>query len=182
MTRERECAYVALLRCTWDLSCVFSWRSSTASPPNRNAKAPGRKHHKYSLLWDSNPRPPAYWAGALPTKLKRLCALSIVLYLRGGFLSNRQLHLPVDIPAIAQLAEHLTVDTCSNQMVPGSIPGGRTFLIHYARRSLTYSPKTSFGDMASNSWKLEAQQIRCLDWRNAPLAKKRSEGHQRDKP
>ena len=31
------------------------------------------------------------------------------------------------IPAIAQLAEHLTVDTCSNQMVPGSIPGGRTF-------------------------------------------------------
>ena len=29
-------------------------------------------------------------------------------------------------PAIAQLAEHLTVDSCSNQMVPGSIPGGRT--------------------------------------------------------
>ena len=30
-------------------------------------------------------------------------------------------------PAIAQLVEHLTVDRCSNQMVPGSIPGGRTF-------------------------------------------------------
>ena len=30
-------------------------------------------------------------------------------------------------PAIAQLVEHLTVDHCSNQMVPGSIPGGRTF-------------------------------------------------------
>ena len=30
-------------------------------------------------------------------------------------------------PAIAQLAEHLTVDCCSNQMVPGSIPGGRSF-------------------------------------------------------
>ena len=29
-------------------------------------------------------------------------------------------------PAIAQLVEHLTVDVCSNQMVPGSIPGGRT--------------------------------------------------------
>ena len=29
-------------------------------------------------------------------------------------------------PAIAQLAEHLTADSCSNQMVPGSIPGGRT--------------------------------------------------------
>ena len=29
-------------------------------------------------------------------------------------------------PAIAQLAEHLTVDQCSDQMVPGSIPGGQT--------------------------------------------------------
>ena len=29
-------------------------------------------------------------------------------------------------PAIAQLLEHLTVDQCSDQMVPGSIPGGRT--------------------------------------------------------
>ena len=28
-------------------------------------------------------------------------------------------------PAIAQLAEHLTVELCSYQMVPGSIPGGR---------------------------------------------------------
>ena len=28
-------------------------------------------------------------------------------------------------PAIAQLLEHLTVECCSNQMVPGSIPGGR---------------------------------------------------------
>ena len=28
-------------------------------------------------------------------------------------------------PAIAQLVEHLTVESCSNQMVPGSIPGGR---------------------------------------------------------
>jgi hypothetical protein len=30
-------------------------------------------------------------------------------------------------PAIAQLVEHLTVECCSNQMVPGSIPGGRTY-------------------------------------------------------
>ena len=29
-------------------------------------------------------------------------------------------------PAIAQLVEHLTVDSRSNQMVPGSIPSGRT--------------------------------------------------------
>ena len=35
--------------------------------------------------------------------------------------------LTPSIPAIAQLAEHLTVDTCRNQMVPGSIPGGRIF-------------------------------------------------------
>ena len=32
---------------------------------------------------------------------------------------------PCGKPAIAQLAEHLTVECCSNQMVPGSIPGGR---------------------------------------------------------
>ena len=29
------------------------------------------------------------------------------------------------MPAIAQLVEHLTVEACRNQMVPGSIPGGR---------------------------------------------------------
>ena len=29
--------------------------------------------------------------------------------------------------AIAQLVVHLTVDSCSDQMVPGSIPGGRIF-------------------------------------------------------
>ena len=32
-------------------------------------------------------------------------------------------------PAIAQLVEHLTVENCSNQMVPGSIPGGRIFIV-----------------------------------------------------
>ena len=31
-------------------------------------------------------------------------------------------------PAIAQLVEHLTVDCCRNQMVPGSIPGGRILI------------------------------------------------------
>ena len=29
---------------------------------------------------------------------------------------------------MAQLVEHLTVECCSNQMVPGWIPGGRIFL------------------------------------------------------
>ena len=37
-------------------------------------------------------------------------------------------------PAIAQLAEHLTVECCSNQMVPGSIPGGRIFVGKHAPR------------------------------------------------
>ena len=37
-------------------------------------------------------------------------------------------------PAIAQLAEHLTVDCSSYQMVPGSIPGRRTLLL-YPRRT-----------------------------------------------
>ena len=45
------------------------------------------------------------------------------------------------IPAIAQLAEHLTVDSGSDQMVPGSIPGGRTFLALrlYAARGASLS-------------------------------------------
>ena len=32
-------------------------------------------------------------------------------------------------PAIAQLVEHLTVDVCSYQIVPGSMPGGRFGLV-----------------------------------------------------
>ena len=36
--------------------------------------------------------------------------------------------ISVTKPAIAQLVEHLTVDSRSNQMVPGSIPGGRIYL------------------------------------------------------
>ena len=37
-------------------------------------------------------------------------------------------------PAIAQLAEHLTVECRRNQMVPGSIPGGRTCPRRFPRR------------------------------------------------
>ena len=33
-------------------------------------------------------------------------------------------------PAIAQLVGHLTVECCSNQMAPGSNPGGRIFSIN----------------------------------------------------
>jgi hypothetical protein len=39
-------------------------------------------------------------------------------------------------PAIAQLVEHLTVDICSDQMVPGSIPGGRTFFTARTTRNI----------------------------------------------
>ena len=40
-----------------------------------------------------------------------------------------EIHGSIDAkPAIAQLVEHLTVECCSNQMVPDSIPGGRIFL------------------------------------------------------
>ena len=39
------------------------------------------------------------------------------------------------MPAIAQLVEHLTAAMSCNQMVPGSIPGGRrTFTHGYASR------------------------------------------------
>ena len=39
-------------------------------------------------------------------------------------------------PAIAQLVEHLTVERCRNQMVPGSIPGGRIFDMQHLHRTL----------------------------------------------
>ena len=35
---------------------------------------------------------------------------------------------PANRLAIAQLVEHLTVECCSNQMVRGSMPGGRIFI------------------------------------------------------
>ena len=43
-------------------------------------------------------------------------------------------------PAIAQLVEHLTVENCSNQMVPGSIPGGRIFKVLCAPAKHTSGP------------------------------------------
>ena len=39
------------------------------------------------------------------------------------------------IPAIAQLVEHLTVEHRSDQMVPGSIPGGRRCLSKKSARA-----------------------------------------------
>ena len=39
---------------------------------------------------------------------------------------------PANRPAIAQLVEHLTVECRGNQIVPGSIPGGRVFIAQHA--------------------------------------------------
>ena len=47
---------------------------------------------------------------------------------------------PIDKPAIAQLAEHLTVDSRSNQMVPGSIPGGRILQSSFSMSSFIVCP------------------------------------------
>ena len=43
-------------------------------------------------------------------------------------------------PAIAQLVEHLTVECCSYQMVPGSIPGGRIFMESRTTLMLVFAP------------------------------------------
>ena len=51
------------------------------------------------------------------------------------------LHTPPATPAIAQLAEHLTVEACRNQMVPGSIPGRR--ICFSGQRLLVRLPKSA---------------------------------------
>ena len=66
-------------------------------------------------------------------------------------------------PAIAQLVEHLTVEFCSNQMVPGSIPGGRIFLASCDARLYTldacmhfisnhHGPCSWHGSFSVQSW------------------------------
>ena len=60
------------------------------------------------------------------------CNSFFFLFLCAFSLEQRVVHLQVTFmdvvqPAIAQLVEHLTVECCSNQMVPGSIPGGRIY-------------------------------------------------------
>lgn len=57
----------------------------------------------------------ARMAGRLAGRLHGVLRMTVSIIAQGA---RRQ-------PAIAQLAEHLTVEICSNQMVPGSIPGGR---------------------------------------------------------
>ena len=55
-----------------------------------------------------------------------------------------------DKPSIAQLAEHLTVEYCSNQMVPGSIPGRRIFQVSVTALGRELNDKTiPFGNAIS---------------------------------
>ena len=58
-------------------------------------------------------------------RCQRACASRSLLRLKRFFCAKLQAEKPKSKPAIAQLVEHLTVEPCSNQMVPGSIPGGR---------------------------------------------------------
>ena len=70
---------------------------------------------------------------------------------------------PHAIPAIAQLVEHVSVGLCRNQMVPGSIPGGRIAL-------LSHPPATSTG----SDWTvLFVSLVSCL---SAPLSAEGSGG------
>ena len=70
----------------------------------------GKSHEKFRARWQTfspppqEEVPPSNTAAWVPEASSDVCAP----------------------PAIAQLVEHLTVECCSNQMVPGSIPGGRT--------------------------------------------------------
>ena len=57
------------------------------------------KQSQMSLLWDSNPRPPAYWAGALPTKLKRRYNNGIANLLQDPTSPTFQKHLTVEAGA-----------------------------------------------------------------------------------
>ena len=66
------------------------------------------------------------------------------------------------MPAIAQLVEHLTVDCCSHQMVPGSIPGGRISstgifqpargFIDYLTRPLRISIQRLYSNIINNGF------------------------------
>ncbi len=63
-------------------------------------------------------------------------------------------------PAIAQLVEHLTVERCSYQMVPGSIPGGR-ILIGCGAAPLDFC-LTGVGCMCACAVKASATCARCI--------------------
>ena len=49
-------------------------------------------------------------------------------YFKSAFNFDKKRCTSQPTPAIAQLVEHLTVEWCRHQMVPGAIPGRRMFL------------------------------------------------------
>ena len=67
---------------------------------------------KISLLWDLNPRPPAYWAGALPTKLKRQLMMWATPIMNEGGASNHIHHFKLhQYPSVVFFVTHL-LDVC----------------------------------------------------------------------
>ena len=54
-------------------------------------------------------------------------SLKIIVAFQVSVSKNCKMNGFMATPAIAQLVEHVLVDACSNQIVPGSITGGRIF-------------------------------------------------------
>ena len=70
-------------------------------------------------------------------------------------------------PAIAQLVEHLTVERCRNQMVPGSIPGGRIFDMQHLYRIIQSAtteiqPEIMYGLLGSASDSKRAWELKSM--------------------
>ena len=99
-----------------------------SGPPPRNEAL---EQHKRVLLIPGFPCSAKQWPGHTHTHTH--IHIYIYIYhiqretLKACLWRDSLKHYASPSPAIAQLVEHLTVDLCSNQMVPGSIPGGRIF-------------------------------------------------------
>ena len=70
-----------------------------------------------------------------------------------GTRCSRQRFIPSSVkPVIDQLAEHLTVDVCRYQMVPGSIPGDRIVTCVMLRMLATAARNVDCNSVASSLW------------------------------
>ena len=58
------------------LASPYSWQTCSAHSSAQTRDSTCVCWSEGSLLWDLSPQPPAYWAGALPAKLKSLCKWS----------------------------------------------------------------------------------------------------------
>ena len=95
---------------------VFCFRA----PPLRNE---GPEQHKRVLSIPGSHSSAKQWPGQTHTHIYHIQRETSITCLWRDILK----HCASPSPAIAQLLEHPTVELCSNQMVPGSIPGGRIF-------------------------------------------------------